>query len=152
MQKIISRLFSALTKEKKIGLIGILAAVAVLFSQSAFAHPDPIPRPPDYYSGVRDSLTDKKDCADLYRVHYVDKNGARALTKSYYIACKQRLIALAKIEKEIGEQPEAQYWLGYFYEKGLGMEQNLVLAQTWYKRAADQGHAKALYRLQLSEL
>ena len=33
--------------------------------------------------------------------------------------------------------------LGYLYEKGHGVLQNLELASSWYERAAQKGYAKA---------
>lgn len=43
----------------------------------------------------------------------------------------------------------AQYGLGVFLEKGLGMEPDQEKAVTWYRKAAEQGLAKAQYRLGL---
>ncbi|WP_053005727.1 tetratricopeptide repeat protein [Kiloniella spongiae] len=40
---------------------------------------------------------------------------------------------------EQGNQ-EAQYALGQMYSKGLGTEQNVTTAASWYEKAADQGH------------
>ena len=37
----------------------------------------------------------------------------------------------------------AQYGLGLMYADGLGVEQNYAEALTWYRKAADQGHAPA---------
>jgi TPR repeat protein len=37
----------------------------------------------------------------------------------------------------------AQTYVGYFYEKGLGVPQNFGEAMTWYRKAADQGHGAA---------
>ena len=37
----------------------------------------------------------------------------------------------------------AQTYVGYLYEKGLGVPQDLAEARSWYRRAADQGHAPA---------
>ncbi|WP_417431958.1 tetratricopeptide repeat protein [Kiloniella sp.] len=38
------------------------------------------------------------------------------------------------------ENQEAQYALGQMYSKGLGTEQNVKTAASWYEKAADQGH------------
>lgn len=39
--------------------------------------------------------------------------------------------------------PNAQNFLGYCYEEGLGVEKNLVTAFVLYSKAADQGYAQA---------
>ncbi|WP_159107292.1 tetratricopeptide repeat protein [Azospirillum sp. B4] len=43
--------------------------------------------------------------------------------------------------------PEAQTYLGWMYEKGLGVPVDYARAQTWYRKAADKGHAHALNNL-----
>lgn len=42
---------------------------------------------------------------------------------------------------------EAQYRLGWLYEKDLGTKQNPSIVAKWYRQAAAQGHASAQYRL-----
>lgn len=42
---------------------------------------------------------------------------------------------------------EAQYYLGYMYEKGQGVAKDQVLMRKWYQRAADAGNAKAQYKV-----
>lgn len=37
--------------------------------------------------------------------------------------------------------PDAQSWLGYMYENGLGTKQNFVLGRAWYLKSAHQGYA-----------
>ena len=39
--------------------------------------------------------------------------------------------------------PGAQHYLGYCYDEGKGVEQNLQLAVEWYTKAAEQGHETA---------
>ena len=39
--------------------------------------------------------------------------------------------------------PEAQYMLGYMYEHGQGVKQDLEVAQAWYWKAVFQGNASA---------
>ena len=41
----------------------------------------------------------------------------------------------------------AQYWLGFLYEKGRGVEQNKETARRWYKLAAEQDDPRAQHRL-----
>jgi TPR repeat protein len=43
----------------------------------------------------------------------------------------------------------AQLWIGNFYSRGLGVEQNQTEAAKWYQEAAAQGHADALVNLAL---
>ncbi|MBM3555379.1 MAG: sel1 repeat family protein [Alphaproteobacteria bacterium] len=45
--------------------------------------------------------------------------------------------------------PEAQYYLGNMYVRGLGMNQNDALAYKWFKASGDQGNAKSQYNLGL---
>lgn len=42
----------------------------------------------------------------------------------------------------------AQNSIGEYYEKGLGVEQDLEQAETWYKKAADQGYEPAIKNLE----
>jgi len=42
---------------------------------------------------------------------------------------------------------DAQYRLGYCYEKGIGVKINPDRAVKWYKKAVKQGYAEAQYRL-----
>lgn len=54
-----------------------------------------------------------------------------------------------KLFRPLAEQgdPQAQYYLGRMYEKGQGVaKDNEKLAQ-WYRRSADNGYAKAQYKL-----
>jgi len=48
-------------------------------------------------------------------------------------------------DRRAAEQGDAtaQTYVGYLYEKGLGVPQNLAEALTWYRKAADQGYAPA---------
>lgn len=42
---------------------------------------------------------------------------------------------------------EAQYDVGYRYEKGRGVDEDEELALEWYNRSAEQGLAKAQYKV-----
>lgn len=42
---------------------------------------------------------------------------------------------------------EAQYTLGMYYLRGIGVEKNAKLANDWFAKAAEQGHEKAIRRL-----
>ena len=57
----------------------------------------------------------------------------------------------AKWYRKAAEQGyiEAEYSLGFFFEKGKGEHQNYNEAIKWYRKAAEQGHAKAQYKLGL---
>jgi hypothetical protein len=46
------------------------------------------------------------------------------------------------VEAESGD-PEAQYYVGQIYEKGLGQEPDYTRAAGWYERAAGQGYSPA---------
>lgn len=43
--------------------------------------------------------------------------------------------------------PRAQVWLGYLYEKGIGVPQNAEKAVYWYHCAADRGQPHAQFLL-----
>jgi TPR repeat protein len=42
---------------------------------------------------------------------------------------------------------EAQLWIAFLYQQGDGVEKNLAVAAGWYKKAAAQGMATALFNL-----
>jgi len=45
--------------------------------------------------------------------------------------------------------PEAQYWLATFYEKGYGnLKKNDQVSQQWMQRSASQGFQKAVTAMQ----
>ncbi|MDY5420593.1 tetratricopeptide repeat protein [Actinobacillus porcinus] len=72
-------------------------------------------------------------------------------TSSYSLALvyekqKNYSAALHWYRKSI-DDPEAQERISYFYEHGLGVEQNEYLAYHWAKRAADNGSDDAKARL-----
>lgn len=46
------------------------------------------------------------------------------------------------------EHPYAQFWMGYCYEQGLGVTQNMETALSWYKKAEALGNKDAIDRLQ----
>ena len=46
---------------------------------------------------------------------------------------------------------DAQFNLGYLYESGRGVSQDYNEAAKWYRKAAEQGHEKAIRNLQLLE-
>ncbi|MGM0636529.1 MAG: tetratricopeptide repeat protein [Bacteroidota bacterium] len=46
--------------------------------------------------------------------------------------------------------PEAQYNLGYAYEEGVGVKQNMKRAMKWYKKSADQDYTNALYTMMMA--
>ena len=41
----------------------------------------------------------------------------------------------------------AQYRIGNFYEKGIGVARDIAKAKTWYQMAAEQGNASAMHNL-----
>jgi eukaryotic-like serine/threonine-protein kinase len=46
-----------------------------------------------------------------------------------------------------GGDRDAQYAIGSFYDRGLGVKQDLEKAAIWYRKAADQGHRSAQVNL-----
>jgi hypothetical protein len=61
--------------------------------------------------------------------------------KDYYMAMKWLEKAAAKGE------PDAQYFLGNMYRKGLGVNKSSAEAVKWFRLAAKQGHKKARKQL-----
>ena len=59
------------------------------------------------------------------------------------------LIESLRTAAEKGEA-DAQYSLGNIYQQGLGVDVSYIKAAFWYKKAADQGLAKAQNNLALS--
>lgn len=57
----------------------------------------------------------------------------------------------AMFERKLAEAErgdlEAQYDVGYRYEKGRGVEEDQEVALEWYRKAAEQGLDKAQYKL-----
>lgn len=58
-------------------------------------------------------------------------------------------VEAVRLFRALAEQgdPEAQYYLGYMYEKGQGVPKDHERMRTWYQRAADAGNAKAQYKV-----
>ena len=46
-----------------------------------------------------------------------------------------------------GGHAEAQHYLGFMYDFGLGVKENDKEAVKWYRMAAEQGNAKSQYSL-----
>ena len=55
-----------------------------------------------------------------------------------------------KLAAEQGN-PEAQFQLAVCYFRGNGVEENIEEHLKWLKRAADQGHQKAIEALEMIE-
>jgi len=70
------------------------------------------------------------------------KDGVDAYKRGDYEVAFKEFQALAN-EGNV----RAQHTLGYMYEKGRGVDQDLLAAVSWYRRAADQGDALAQYNL-----
>ncbi|MEH2561439.1 tetratricopeptide repeat protein [Bradyrhizobium sp. AZCC 2289] len=72
------------------------------------------------------------------------RQGVSAFNRQDYQQASQIFIPLA----ERG-QPSAQAYLGFLFETGRGVPQNLTEAAMWYRRAAEQGDSLAQYSLGL---
>src|SRR5262249_23908301 len=46
-----------------------------------------------------------------------------------------------------GGDKDAQFAVGYFYDRGLGIEKSDEQAAVWYRKAAEQGHRSAQFTL-----
>lgn len=80
--------------------------------------------------------------AGVAPVHAGFKDGVEAYKKGDYEVAFKEFQTLAK-EGNV----RAQNTLAYMYEKGRGVEQDLLAAVRWYRRAADQGDPLAQYNL-----
>lgn len=67
-----------------------------------------------------------------------------AFVRQDYAAAARVFIPLAQ-----RGNPTAQAYLGYMFETGRGVPQNLTEAAYWYRRAAEQGESMAQYKLGL---
>ena len=64
--------------------------------------------------------------------------GYQSYLKGDYQAAYEEWLPLA----ELGDA-EAQFNLGVMYDEGAGIDQDLVKAASWYRKAADQGFVDA---------
>ncbi len=69
-----------------------------------------------------------------------------ALQEGVNAEAPPRTPALFLQKAENGDR-DAQYNLGLCFEKGYGVVPNVQKAYDWYRKAADQGHAEARYRV-----
>jgi TPR repeat protein len=51
-----------------------------------------------------------------------------------------------RLKAERGD-PQAEFHLGWKYQKGKGMSKDFGKALTWYRKAAEQGHVRAMNNL-----
>jgi TPR repeat protein len=66
----------------------------------------------------------------------------------YYEIEKDEIKAFEWFEKSANqEQSDAQNYLGYFYENGIGVQKNLEKAYCWYQKSAKNGNKFAQYNL-----
>ena len=70
---------------------------------------------------------------------------AKLAAKAKAIA-EARAVAETKTKAEQGDA-DAQFYLGFMYVKGQGVEQDFEEAVKWYRKAAEQRHAQAQYNL-----
>lgn len=74
---------------------------------------------------------------------YADiKTAYQALTQGQYDIARESLVPLAK-----KGDAQAQYYLGYMYEKGTGFSVDYATALEWYGKAAKKGHVESLLKL-----
>lgn len=68
--------------------------------------------------------------------------GLSAYTQKQYDAARIQFQPLA----EAGEA-NAQYYMGVLFGLGRGVERDLGTAETWFAKAAEQGHARAMFSM-----
>jgi TPR repeat protein len=66
------------------------------------------------------------------------------IDKNKIIAQGNATAALEYVSQRVKQKNKlSQFYLGHFYEKGLGVKHDLREATNYYKLAAKQGHARA---------
>lgn len=82
------------------------------------------------------SIPQKESAEDLYKKgkNYYDKEDYKDALEWFEKAAKQG-------------HSDAQWFLGYMYDKGKGVKQNYSKAAKWYEKAGDQGHTTAQWTL-----
>jgi hypothetical protein len=68
------------------------------------------------------------------------ERGKQAYKLGDYVVARQLWMPLA-----LRGEARAQYSVGQLYEKGQGVDQDLSTALSWYRKAAEQNHAKSQY-------
>lgn len=69
-------------------------------------------------------------------------NGLRAYAQQDYNAARAEFRPLAEAGRA-----NAQYYMGVLFGLGRGVERDLGKAETWFLKAAQQGHARAMFSL-----
>src|SRR6516164_5800894 len=64
-------------------------------------------------------------------------------TTSALISKSSRIDVKALLDKANSGNPEAQYQLGFAYDRGLGVDRSEYEAMRWYRFAANSGHTEA---------
>jgi TPR repeat protein len=72
-------------------------------------------------------------------------NNLEALT-AYQSGDYERAMKLFRPLAEQGD-PQAQYYVGRMYEKGQGVAKDTEKLALWYRRSAENGYARAQYKL-----
>lgn len=110
-------------------------------------------RPGKYEAEIRgNSLTifthdlSGKEHKDKYKAVSVEQASVTAPAPTPTTSSQAQNPETAK-EQSAADSPETQFHLGAMYENGNGVPQDYAQAAIWYRKAADQGDAKAEYRL-----
>ena len=82
------------------------------------------------------------------KVFYSEKQEYLRLGKAAYSqGLYKEAMSLLSAENPTGDA-EAQFIIGQMYAKGRGVEKNKKIAEEWYWKAANQGHASAALELE----
>lgn len=93
---------------------------------------------------VEKRIQDDPACAETAKATDVPtQDGARAMSDYLHTIPLEHAYV-----KALQGDPQAQFDLGGYYEKGEGVAQDLTQAAAWYEKAAAQGHAGAQKRLE----
>ena len=79
--------------------------------------------------------------ADYYRAALMLLKGQEALSDN------ERVVDLLKSASRLG-YPPANNYLGFLYQKGLYVDQDLLKAKGYYQKAADEGYVESIKRLE----
>lgn len=88
----------------------------------------------------------------LTSINVLGQSAEELNDKSKDLIAQQKIndaIPFLKQAAELGSA-EAQYNLGYCYEVGVGVNQNLEKAIEWYLKSSEQGFNDALYKMMMS--
>ncbi len=87
-------------------------------------------------------LNDDKLKDQIKSLEEKPENSLKENNKRYGLSKEVKSLEQLKIASR-KEDSEAQFNLGVIYEEGKEVDQNLIIAHNWYRKASEKGHGKA---------